>query len=68
MFLLQLLPLAWARIKLYSELEKLNEDVLHHETDNIIHKSNGLNNPPLANFLDFTGELDYNVIIFVSVK
>ena len=61
---------AWARIKLYSELEKLNDDVLYHDTDSIIYKSNGLNDPPLGNFLgDFTDELDGDVITtFVSGK
>ncbi|XP_035228066.1 uncharacterized protein LOC118200234 [Stegodyphus dumicola] len=32
---------AWARLKLYSEMEKLGRDVLYHDTDSIIYASNG---------------------------
>ena len=41
--------------------------VLYHDTDNIIYASDGVNDPPLGNFLgDFTDELDGDVItIFV---
>ena len=59
---------AWARIKLYSEMEKLGTAVLYHDTDSIIYSSDGKNDPPLGNFLgDFTDELDGDTInIFVS--
>lgn len=61
---------AWARIKLYSELEKLNRDVLYHDTDSIIYATNGANDPLLGFFLgEFTDELDGDVILqFVSGK
>lgn len=61
---------AWARIKLYSEMQKLGDAVLYHDTDSIIYATNGLNDPPLGNFLgEFTDELDGDVITqFVSGK
>lgn len=61
---------AWARLKLYGEMEKLGQDVLYHDTDSIIYASNGKNDPPLGNFLgDFTDELDGDTITtFVSGK
>lgn len=61
---------AWARIKLYSEMDKLGRAVLYHDTDSIIYASNGENDPPLGNFLgDFTDELNGDVITtFVSGK
>lgn len=59
-----------ARLKLYAELEKLDRDVLYFDTDSIIYKSDGINDPPLGNFLgDFTDELDGEVIRkFISGK
>ncbi|XP_035219689.1 uncharacterized protein LOC118192782 isoform X2 [Stegodyphus dumicola] len=39
---------AWARLKLYSEMEKLGRDVLYHDTDSIIYATNGRNDPPLG--------------------
>lgn len=61
---------AWARMKLYSEMDKLGRAVLYHDTDSIIYASNGENDPPLGNFLgDFTDELNGDVITtFVSGK
>lgn len=59
---------AWARIKLYSEMDKLGQAVLYHDTDSIIYASNGENDPPLGNFLgEFTDELEGDTITtFVS--
>ncbi|GFR04072.1 uncharacterized protein TNCT_170661 [Trichonephila clavata] len=52
-----------ARLKLYSEIEKLNESVLYFDTDSIIYKSDGINDPPLGNFLgEFTDELNGGTI------
>ncbi|GFT35662.1 uncharacterized protein TNCV_2849541 [Trichonephila clavipes] len=52
-----------ARLKLYSEIEKLNESVLYFDTDSIIYKSDGMNDPPLGNFLgEFTDELNGGTI------
>lgn len=59
---------AWARMKLYSEMDKLGDAVLYHDTDSIIYAQNGQNDPPLGNFLgEFTDELNGGVITtFVS--
>lgn len=61
---------AYARLKLYTEVEKLGRDVLYHDTDSIIYASTGFNDPPLGCFLgEFTDELDGDVITkFVSGK
>lgn len=61
---------AWARIKLYTEMDKLGRNVLYHDTDSIIYASDGNNDPPLGNFLgEFTDELDGDEITtFVSGK
>ncbi|GBM75549.1 hypothetical protein AVEN_180659-1 [Araneus ventricosus] len=61
---------AWARLKLYSEIENLGDAVLYHDTDSIIYASNGKNDPPLGNFLgEFTDELDGETITtFISGK
>ena len=61
---------AWARLKLYSEMEKLDRNVLYHDTDSIVYASDGTNDPPLGNFLgEFTDELDGDTIsVFVSGK
>lgn len=61
---------AWARLKLYEEMDKLGRSVLYHDTDSIIYASNGINDPPLGNFLgEFTDELDGDSITtFVSGK
>lgn len=61
---------AWARLKLYEEMDKLGRSVLYHDTDSIIYASNGINDPPLGNFLgEFTDELDGDTITtFVSGK
>ncbi|XP_035226307.1 uncharacterized protein LOC118198678 [Stegodyphus dumicola] len=59
---------AWARLKLYSEMEKLDRAVLYHDTDSIIYAQDGNNDPPIGNFLgEFTDELDGDTITkFVS--
>ncbi|GIX98241.1 DNA-directed DNA polymerase [Caerostris extrusa] len=59
---------AWARLKLYQEMDKLGENVLYHDTDSIIYASDGMNDPPLGNFLgEFTDELEGDEITtFVS--
>ena len=61
---------AWARLKLYSEMEKLGRNVLYHDTDLIVYVSDGMNDPLLGNFPgEFTDELDGDVIkTFVSGK
>lgn len=61
---------AWARLKLYSEMDRLGRSVLYHDTDSIIYASDGTNDPPLGNFLgEFTDELDGDTIsTFVSGK
>ena len=48
-----------ARLKLYSYLEKLQEQVLYFDTDSVIFKySPGLNCPPTGDYLgDLTSEL-----------
>ncbi|GBO41393.1 hypothetical protein AVEN_3272-1 [Araneus ventricosus] len=60
----------YARLKLYSELERLGRAVLYFDTDSIIYQTDGQNDPPTGNFLgDFTDELDGRIITsFVSVK
>ncbi|GFS78793.1 uncharacterized protein NPIL_325421 [Nephila pilipes] len=59
---------AWARFKLYHEMDKLGRDVLYHDTDSLVYASNGRNDSPLGNFLgDFTDELEGDTIkTFVS--
>ncbi|XP_054708306.1 uncharacterized protein LOC129218122 [Uloborus diversus] len=59
---------AWARLKLYQEMDKLGRSVLYHDTDSIIYASNGLNDPSIGNFLgEFTDELNGDTITtFVS--
>ncbi|GIY07618.1 DNA-directed DNA polymerase [Caerostris extrusa] len=59
---------AWARLKLYQEMDKLGVNVLYHDTDSIIYASDGMNDPPLGNFLgEFTDELEEDEITtFVS--
>ncbi|XP_054720907.1 uncharacterized protein LOC129230528 [Uloborus diversus] len=59
---------AWARMKLYQEMDKLGESVLYHDTDSIIYASNGTNDPALGNLLgEFTDELNGDTIeTFVS--
>lgn len=61
---------AWARLKLYGEMDKLGRDVLYHDTDSIIYSTNGRNDPPLGPFLgDFTDELEGDTIkCFASGK
>lgn len=61
---------AWARLKLYSEMDKLGRNVLYHDTDSIVYISDGTNDPPLGNFLgEFTDELNGELITtFVSGK
>ena len=55
-------------MKLYSEMDKLGDAVLYHDTYFIIYASNGENDPPLGNFLgEFTDELNGDTIkTFVS--
>lgn len=59
---------AWARIKLYSQMDILGDAVLYHDTDSIIYASDGKNDLPLGNFLgEFTDELGGDDIkVFVS--
>ncbi|XP_054720430.1 uncharacterized protein LOC129230067 [Uloborus diversus] len=58
---------AWARMKLYGEMDKLKEAVLYHDTDSIIFFQTTSYNPPLGNLLgEFTDELNGDVITFVS--
>ncbi|XP_054708352.1 uncharacterized protein LOC129218163 [Uloborus diversus] len=55
---------AWARLKLYHEMNKLGRSVLYHDTDSIIYATDGSNDPPLGNFTD---ELEGDTITtFVS--
>ncbi|GIY69678.1 hypothetical protein CDAR_581061, partial [Caerostris darwini] len=50
---------AWGRLKLYQVMDKLGQNVLHHDTDSIIYASDGMNDPTLGNFLgEFTDELE----------
>ncbi|GFY50465.1 uncharacterized protein TNIN_76811 [Trichonephila inaurata madagascariensis] len=52
-----------ARLKLYSEIEKLNESVLYFDMNSVIYKSDGIDDPPLGNFLgEFTDELNGRTI------
>ncbi|GIY48874.1 DNA-directed DNA polymerase, partial [Caerostris darwini] len=52
-------PRAWTRLKLYQEMDELGENVLYHDADSIIYASDGMNDPPLENFLgEFTVELE----------
>ena len=50
----------WARLRLYTALEKLGERVLYYDTDSIIFlQDEGQVNPVLGDYLgDFTSELD----------
>lgn len=61
---------AHARLKLYSELEKINDRVLYFDTDSIIYVTRpGCYNPTLGNYLgELTSELSNNEFIeeFVS--
>lgn len=59
---------AWARMKLYSEMDKLGQKVLYHDTDSIVYASDGVSDPPCGNFLgEFTDELNGGLITtFVS--
>lgn len=60
----------YARLTLYSELERLGMAVIYFDTDSIIYQTDGQNDPPTGNFLgDFTDELDGRIITsFVSGK
>lgn len=51
-------------------MDKLGRNVLYHDTDYIVYVSDGMNDPPLGNFLDdFTDELEGGTIsTFVSGK
>ena len=59
-----------ARLKLYEEIDRLGRDVLYMDTDSIIYKSNGNNDPELGDYLgEFTDELNGETITtFVSGK
>lgn len=61
---------AYARLKLYDEVDRLGRSVLYMDTDSIIYESDGLNDPPLGDFLgEFTDELNGETIkTFVSGK
>ncbi|KAG8173060.1 hypothetical protein JTE90_016152 [Oedothorax gibbosus] len=55
--------------ELYAELEKLGKDVLYFDTDSIIYKSRGDNDPPLGDYLgDFTNELEDDDFITTFVS
>ncbi len=59
----------WARLKLYSVLEKLDRNVLYYDTDSVVYVSDGIvSDPPLGNYLgELTDELDGEYITeFVS--
>lgn len=63
----------WARLKLYSVLDKLNENVLYFDTDSVIFKakrSDDLSYLPIGNYLgELTNEIspkDGYIIEFVS--
>ncbi|XP_078699560.1 uncharacterized protein LOC144926542 [Branchiostoma floridae x Branchiostoma belcheri] len=50
---------AAARLKLYSELDRLGEAVLYFDTDSIIYRCNGANRIELGDYLgDFTSEVE----------
>ena len=60
---------AWARLKLYDVLDRLNRRVLYFDTDSIVYLSRpGEDEPPLGDFLgELTDELDGDHIVhFVS--
>ena len=60
----------WARLRLYTALEKLGQRVLYYDTDSVIYCTDeGQPNPVLGNYLgDFTSELkgDDYIVEFVS--
>lgn len=63
----------WARLKLYSVLDKLNESVLYFDTDSVLFKakmSDDLNYLPIGNYLgELTNEIkpeDGYIVEFVS--
>ena len=60
----------WARLKLYSVLEKLHKRVLYYDTDSVIYVSRaGQYDPPLGDYLgDFTDELEAEERIVESVS
>ncbi|GIY02137.1 hypothetical protein CEXT_366501 [Caerostris extrusa] len=50
---------AWARLKLYQEMDKLDENALYHDKDGIIYASDGKNDlPPDISLEVFTNELE----------
>lgn len=63
----------WARLKLYSVLDKLNESMLYFDTDSVLFKakmSDDLNYLPIGNYLgELTNEIkpeDGYIVEFVS--
>ena len=60
----------WARLKLYSVLERVNRKVLYYDTDSVIYVSkSGEYDPPLGDYLgELTNELDAeeHIVEFVS--
>lgn len=60
----------YARLRLYSVLEELQERVLYFDTDSIIFTTEADKNPPLGDYLgELTDELDGETIkVFVSGK
>ena len=60
----------WARLKLYSVLEKLNRNVLYYDTDSVIYVSSpGKYDPPIGDYLgELTNELKKgeHIVEFVS--
>ena len=60
----------WARLKLYSVLEKVNRNVLYYDTDSVIYVSSpGKYDPPIGDYLgELTNELKKgeHIVEFVS--
>ncbi|GIY60994.1 hypothetical protein CDAR_381111 [Caerostris darwini] len=60
---------AWARLKLYQEMDKLDENVLYHDKDGITYASDGKNDLPPDNSLgEFTNELERDEITTITCK
>ena len=60
----------WARLKLYSVLERVDRKILHYDADSVIYVSKpGVYDPPLGDYLgELTNELDAeeHILEFVS--
>ncbi|GIY60996.1 hypothetical protein CDAR_381121 [Caerostris darwini] len=60
---------AWARLKLYQEMDKLDENVLYHDKYGITYASDGKNDLPPDNSLEeFTNELEEDEITTITGK